>query len=484
MQKFAQIALISALGLGSVACSTKPPVMTEEAMYIKYPQVQQLERKLQSSQSSELARLAPALYEGARKNYDEALKWAKADHTRGSELAQEGLARYDAAVRQSTRAKDVFEDVLIARDRAIQAGANAASDRTYRQAEESLQKLARQLELGREDKARAELTALKRLYEDSELSNLKRDTVDRAKQTLALALKDDIDDVAPRTLKIARDELELALSTLDANRNDREKAENHAKRSLWYTQRAMTIAQIHKHFEASDFDEEEKILWYQDQLSTVLQPLGTLTELNEPNKVMIKQAQARIATLVQDKIALTTSLKQARVSAAELKRQKEAEMEANRLMTEEARRKQAEDEARFAYVQALFDRDEAEVYRQGDNVLIRAHGFYFPSGQSEIQSSNFALLNKIIQTIGKFGQASIIVAGHTDNRGDDMKNQRLSEDRATKVVRFLTDVGQISPQRLSSVGYGKDRPVASNDTEAGRTANRRVEILIVNQNAK
>ena len=73
------------------------------------------------------------------------------------------------------------------------------------------------------------------------------------------------------------------------------------------------------------------------------------------------------------------------------------------------------------------------------------------------------------------------MSGHTDSRGSDALNQRLSSERAEKVARFLVDVGDLSKQRVTSRGYGETRPLASNETQEGRTANRRVEILIINE---
>lgn len=66
------------------------------------------------------------------------------------------------------------------------------------------------------------------------------------------------------------------------------------------------------------------------------------------------------------------------------------------------------------------------------------------------------------------------IAGHTDTNGGDRCNQRLSEARAQSIADFLIAAG-IAPERLRPIGYGETRPIASNDTNEGREANRRVE---------
>ena len=79
-----------------------------------------------------------------------------------------------------------------------------------------------------------------------------------------------------------------------------------------------------------------------------------------------------------------------------------------------------------------------------------------------------------------FPDSKIRVSGHTDSTGSDAVNMKLSEERAGKVAKFLTEVGGIAADRITVNGYGESRPVASNETADGRAANRRVEILIEN----
>ena len=68
------------------------------------------------------------------------------------------------------------------------------------------------------------------------------------------------------------------------------------------------------------------------------------------------------------------------------------------------------------------------------------------------------------------------IEGHTDNTGSDAHNQALSEKRAISVKAYLVNAG-VNASRLTTQGFGSSRPVASNDTELGRSQNRRVEIV-------
>jgi len=87
-------------------------------------------------------------------------------------------------------------------------------------------------------------------------------------------------------------------------------------------------------------------------------------------------------------------------------------------------------------------------------------------------------LDRVAQSMVQYPDSLIDVYGHTDSTGSDAYNQTLSENRARAVADYLTSRG-VSAQRVRSQGFGETRPVASNNTEEGRSANRRVEIKIV-----
>jgi len=113
-----------------------------------------------------------------------------------------------------------------------------------------------------------------------------------------------------------------------------------------------------------------------------------------------------------------------------------------------------------------------------------ADGLFFNFGRSDINAGGFAFLDKMVLLIHKISY-SVRVEGHTDNvpiHTDRFpSNWELSVARAVSVVKYFVDVGKINPQRLSAVGYGKSRPLVSNNSPAGRAKNRRVEIVLVTE---
>ena len=120
-----------------------------------------------------------------------------------------------------------------------------------------------------------------------------------------------------------------------------------------------------------------------------------------------------------------------------------------------------------------------DVVRQGDNITLNMPGaITFDFDRSDIKPGFQPVLDNVARTLTEFNQTIVEVAGHTDSVGTDSYNQTLSERRANAVAGFLGSRG-VMQQRMIVVGAGESRPVASNNTEAGRAQNRRVEITLV-----
>jgi len=103
----------------------------------------------------------------------------------------------------------------------------------------------------------------------------------------------------------------------------------------------------------------------------------------------------------------------------------------------------------------------------------------FETAKAVIKSESFPLLNEVAATIiTNPDLGRVEVSGHTDSRGSDSYNQKLSEQRASSVRTYLIEQG-VSEQRLLAVGYGESEPIDTNKTEEGREANRRVEFNLI-----
>jgi len=114
--------------------------------------------------------------------------------------------------------------------------------------------------------------------------------------------------------------------------------------------------------------------------------------------------------------------------------------------------------------------------RMGDRFVLR--NVHFDYDKSTLRSESEKELNLLVGFMKDNPDIKVEILGHTDDRGSATYNQKLSEDRAMAVTKYLQDKG-ISLDRLRYRGYGLTQPIASNETEMGRQLNRRVEFRIV-----
>ena len=122
--------------------------------------------------------------------------------------------------------------------------------------------------------------------------------------------------------------------------------------------------------------------------------------------------------------------------------------------------------------------NNAAVERIGEGIKVTFEsGILFQTGKSDLNASSKTALTKFAQTLKGYPDTDVMIYGHTDNTGSDAINQPLSENRAKAVKNYLVSEGVVT-DRITTQGLGSTTPVATNDTEAGRQQNRRVEVAI------
>ena len=188
---------------------------------------------------------------------------------------------------------------------------------------------------------------------------------------------------------------------------------------------------------------------------------------------------ARIAKereqLRQEQSQLATTLEQERLAKEE---------EIKRLTrTQEELSKSLQDEISKGNITIQQVRDRLTI-NMVDRVL-------FDSGQAQVKPAGVKVLKQVGDVLNKISDKQIRIEGHTDNVPISSKlqdrfktNWELSTARATTVVRYLIDQGGVDRQYLSAVGYADTHPLASNDSEEGRSSNRRIEIVLYPKDLK
>ena len=116
---------------------------------------------------------------------------------------------------------------------------------------------------------------------------------------------------------------------------------------------------------------------------------------------------------------------------------------------------------------------KSAIERQGKIVL---YGINFKTNSAEINPNSYKVLDQIASVMKDEGTMNVRIEGHTDNVGSENYNEKLSLERATATKIYLVSKHHISEDRITVAGMGESMPIADNATEAGKSANRRVEI--------
>jgi len=494
VKQFNGLHFVALAGLLLISACASTPQLSRQEILQQHDSIAQLDANLENSHINGAEYLAPQGYRKARKLLDQAIASAQEKNTTGINRAtKQGLEVVKSVDMNTAASQELFVELLENRERAINAGAEKLFPEEFNRLENQFRNTTNLIEKNRLEDAKKQRPLLITNYGRLELKSVKKDAAQQAKTAIANAIEKEADDYAPKTFKLAQEELTLALSILEANRSQSGAASSHTKRATELANQSIQITELIKDFDRRDYDEEDKLLWYQKQLSTIQEPLKTTLVFDKDNRTTVntirndisalKQSEANLrGDLMATEMRVETLLSAKNSELGNLKKKYEKEITLQNKKREEQEKRERDIRQRFEYVQSLFTEKEAEVYRKRQNILVLAHGFYFEPGKSEIKTVNYALLNKIDQAYKKFPNSKLVISGHTDATGSPSINKRLSERRASNVAQFLKHTKGIEPGRISVRGYGAEKPVASNSTSDGRSRNRRIEVLIENSN--
>ncbi|HEY9134526.1 MAG TPA: OmpA family protein [Pseudomonadales bacterium] len=136
-----------------------------------------------------------------------------------------------------------------------------------------------------------------------------------------------------------------------------------------------------------------------------------------------------------------------------------------------------------AKLRQVLEGSGVQVTRVGKDVHLNLPGnITFATGSFNIQPGFLGTLDSIALVLKEFNKTSLQVIGYTDSVGSDAFNQSLSERRAQSIAQYITSQG-VPPIRVVDRGMGERNPIASNNSESGRSANRRIEMQLINPGA-
>ena len=395
--------------------------------------------------------------------------------------AEEEFAK---AAEAAELARITLATVIETREDAREAEAPARSAPIWEDAEEQFGDAIRELESGDLQDARRRAAEAESLYRDAELAAIKSRYLSETRQLLEEADRARVERYAPVTLARSKRLLQEAEKELNENRYDTDLPRSLAKQVNYEARHAIRLADVVRDVRDDDLTVEELILSWEGALKAVAGAADIVPDLVDGNEALTEELVAYVEQLRARNQSLEQDLADSVSRVAEMEEELRILDERLGGATEERRqlmeRLQAQNRIReqFAQVEKMFERDEAQVFREGNDVTLRLVGLSFPSGSASLEAQHYPLMEKVERAINVFPRSQLIVEGHTDSYGGDESNLRLSQARADAVMQYMINALRVPSYRLSATGYGETRPIASNETADGRARNRRIDIVI------
>ena len=409
-------------------------------------EINKLQADQQTAAGQQVDVLSPGHFDKSRKALDEAKKSREAgDKPEATlQLVAEGHAYLKKALEAADIARTSLANAVERRAEALKVDAPKYAKKLFDDADEELKKATAKIEDNDTSLALKSHDSLAKSYENAKIAAIKEAQLGPAQRDIEQAQKEEAKKYVPRTLSgtlvifaEAGTLIDRSPDTPSAWQAKSEAARTAAARLLKFTRDGKTIG---------GRDPESMLLLREENENKIAAKTAALHEAEQK----LEQKQSAIESLEREKKQLTSSEK------------------FNDLFTK---------------AHQMFSAGEADVYRQGDKLLIRLKGLEFAKGSTEILPKNYDTLNKVGQAIKSFGKSHVVVEGHTDSSGSEPTNQKLSEKRASAVAQYLTVNASIPQESIKSAGFGYQKPIASNKTAEGRAQNRRVDIIVEADNS-
>jgi len=443
----------------------------------------ELEETLATGRTQQINVLSPSWYAKADIYLDKA-RYGLANNDSVAGILQNvayGHASFDRAKEYALIAQSAISQAIRARELANAAGAASLGD-DYQRMEDQFIALTTDIEDNNLTRAEKNEGKVAKGFADLELRAIKENTLGEVRSLLASNIKNGAKTLAPITLEETQKALAAADQFITQQRYEREEMQNKANAALFQAQRLGQIMAMSNSFK--NMPPEDISLQQESRLHQINSQLGGRDFRNEPIDIQLQNILESVASLQDDNKYLKEKRQQDKDKIAVLEKQNKEAQREHELITLQEKETKARLEADrhfqqlFNEVQGMFTQDQAEVYKQGKNLVIRLKTIHFPVGKDLIMPDNYALLSQVRKAIRTFSEPEVVIEGHTDSTGSAAINAQLSQKRAEAVRQYFIANGALEEQKMTAIGYGPERPLATNDTAEGRAINRRIDVII------
>jgi len=397
--------------------------------------------------------------------------------------AQQSLDKVTATLALSNK---TLQTVIKAYDDALVAHADQSQPESWSKAQHRFQQAIAEVEDNSLDAARKKGAEAEVLLRDVELAAIKDKVLGEARQWLTKSRDGKWADLAPRSTAQAGKTLEAAGLQLDRNRYDLATAQALAAQAVYEAKHAQMLYELIAAAKSGEKTSAAEAQWLalEKPIRELLAAMnvnavfdGSYPEAINAASEQVNQQQRALLDAQNDNTNLKDQLRDANATLRQLQQRLGGESEERQALQKKLITQERLRDA-ISKVEDMFTPQEGRVYRQNGDLILSLTGIGFRSGKSTIEPDSFPLLAKLGDAVRLFPNATVSVEGHTDNQGSDSANLLLSQDRADAVRQYLiTNLG-VDAEKISSIGYGKSRPVTSNDTETGRARNRRIDVVM------
>lgn len=425
------------------ACSSKPKLADIDPASNPSTEVSRLEAAIAEGHNKQLDVLANDDFEKAQKYLKEAQDDLASNQDQKEILGDvaQAQAYLNKAAETSEVRRPKVAQIIEAREKSLAAGARnfPRTAKDLKKVDDDLRSEAKKL-----DKLEVEEVAkFQRDYLNLELESVLETQIGDARSRIHAAEDAKAGKYAPTALKNAKVDMATAENKIRANRN---MSGNFTADVAKSKETAVMLTSVLAATKGGKVDE------------------GTATQL--------VQQEQKISSL-------NKNLESSQNTSQELEGQ--VMTQAQRLASQNARLQKADTainlQNSIVAAQKNFSKDEAEVFQQGDKLVIRLKKIAFPSGTSNLPEASLDLLAKVRDIALGLNASNVVVEGHTDSTGGKAANMKISQSRADSVAKYLETNG-LENASVSAVGVGFDKPLASNKTKTGREQNRRVDVIV------
>ena len=408
-------------------------------------------QKMASAQQEQFDVLADDEYAKGSNYLADAKRGLKEGDSSESVLENAAIAKaffQDAREKASSR-QSISSRILRARKSALSAGVRKSDTlvESLKDIDDDLKSESKQFSrsLSPED-----FSELQKKYLVLESKAVQFSQLNAANQTIIQTVENDAEDLAPESLRTASLDYKTAMNMIAQSPRSPKVYNKSVQESLTSTTLLFDVMNVIMGAKGTPEHIALQIVKQKRTLGELSSNVGKLEANLKTTKQSLEQKEG---DLKRTAVVLKTQEEQLSKASTQVKFQ------------------QAMDEA-----QKVLSSDEALVYQQGNKLVFRLKRINFKTGKAIIPESSKKLISSVDSIIKKLDVEKVIVQGHTDSVGSAKINEKLSKKRAAAVAQYIASLR--GGYKITYAGFGESHPIASNETEAGRATNRRVDLVL------